>query len=57
MEQIAEVYSRALFDASVEHDVLDRVHDEIDQFADELSSNRDLQVLSLIHISEPTRPY
>ncbi|MBA2765095.1 MAG: ATP synthase F1 subunit delta [Thermoleophilaceae bacterium] len=44
MEQIAEVYSRALFDASIEHDVLNRVHDELGEFADELSSNRDLQV-------------
>ena len=44
MEQIAEVYSRALFDAVIEHGALDRVHDELGEFAEELSSNRDLQV-------------
>jgi F-type H+-transporting ATPase subunit delta len=44
MEEIAQVYSRALFEAAVEHDVLDRVHDELGAFADELSGNRDLQV-------------
>jgi len=44
MEEIADVYSRALFDAAVEHDVLDRIHDELGTFADELDSNRDLQV-------------
>src|SRR5689334_13633477 len=44
MEEIADVYSRALFDAAVDHDVLDRIHDELGAFADELDTNRDLQV-------------
>jgi ATP synthase F1 delta subunit len=44
MEEIAEVYSRALFDAALEHDVLDRVHDELGEFADALSENREMQV-------------
>jgi ATP synthase F1 delta subunit len=44
MEEIAEVYSRALFEVAKEHDVLDRVHDELGQFADALSEDRDLQV-------------
>jgi ATP synthase F1 delta subunit len=44
MEEIAEVYSRALFEVAQEHDVLDRVHDELGQFADVLGESRDLQV-------------
>jgi ATP synthase F1 delta subunit len=44
MEEIAEVYSRALFDVAKEHDILDDVHDQLGQFADELAKNRDLQV-------------
>jgi ATP synthase F1 delta subunit len=44
MEEIAEVYSRALFEVAKEHDVLDRVHDELGQFADALDGDRNLQV-------------
>jgi F-type H+-transporting ATPase subunit delta len=44
MQEIAEVYARSLFDVAKEHDVLDEVHDELGQFADELAQNRDLQV-------------
>jgi F-type H+-transporting ATPase subunit delta len=44
MEEIAEVYSRALFEAAKENDVLDRVHDELGEFADALDSERSLQV-------------
>ena len=44
MEEIAEVYSRSLFAVAKEHDVLDEVHDQLGQFADELDENRDLQV-------------
>ncbi len=44
MEEIAEVYARALFDASQEHGVLDRVHDELGEFADALGSDRNLQI-------------
>jgi F-type H+-transporting ATPase subunit delta len=44
MEEIAEVYSRALFEVASEHGVLDRVHDELGQFADALQESRDLQV-------------
>ena len=44
MEEIAEVYARSLFEVAQEHDVLDRVHDELGQFADALSDNRSLQV-------------
>jgi len=44
MEQIAEVYARALFEAAKEHDVLDRVRDELCEFAEALEDNRSLQV-------------
>jgi F-type H+-transporting ATPase subunit delta len=44
MQEIAEVYARSLFEVAKEHDVLDRVHEELDEFADTLSDNRDLQV-------------
>jgi ATP synthase F1 delta subunit len=44
MEQIAEVYARALFEAAKEKDVLDRVHDELGEFAEALEDDRDLQV-------------
>jgi F-type H+-transporting ATPase subunit delta len=44
VEEIAEVYSRALFDVALEHDILDDVHEQLGQFADELNENRDLQV-------------
>jgi F-type H+-transporting ATPase subunit delta len=44
MEAIAEVYARSLFEVAKEHDVLDRVHDELGEFADALDDNRDLQV-------------
>jgi ATP synthase F1 delta subunit len=44
MEEIAEVYGRALFEVAKDNDVLDRVHDELGEFADALAENRDLQV-------------
>src|SRR5437763_12441152 len=44
MEEIAEVYSRSLFEVGKEHDALDEIHDDLDQFADALNENRDLQV-------------
>jgi F-type H+-transporting ATPase subunit delta len=44
MEEIAQVYSRALFEVAKEHNVLDRVHDELGQFADALAEDRNLQV-------------
>jgi F-type H+-transporting ATPase subunit delta len=42
MEEIAQVYSRALFEVASEQDMLDRVHDELGAFADAMSANRDL---------------
>ena len=44
MEEIADVYSRSLFDVAKEQGDLDRVHDELGEFADTLSGDRDLQV-------------
>src|SRR5919106_5371347 len=44
MEHIAEVYARALFEAAKEHDVLDRVHEELGEFAEALENDRNLQV-------------
>jgi F-type H+-transporting ATPase subunit delta len=44
MEEIAEVYARALFEAAKDDDVLDRVHDELGQFAEALDENRNLQI-------------
>ena len=44
MEEIAEVYSRALFEVARDGGSLDRVHDELGEFADALGENRDLQV-------------
>jgi F-type H+-transporting ATPase subunit delta len=44
MEEIARVYAEALFDVAKEKDKLDRIHDELDQFAAALEENRELQV-------------
>jgi F-type H+-transporting ATPase subunit delta len=44
VEEIAEVYSRALFDVAKERDVLDDVHDQLGQFAEALDESHDLQV-------------
>ncbi len=44
MEEIAEVYSRSLFEVASEHGDLDRVHEELGEFADALDQSRELQV-------------
>jgi F-type H+-transporting ATPase subunit delta len=46
MEEIAEVYSRALFEAAKDDDALDRVHDELNEFVDALEDedNRELRL-------------
>jgi F-type H+-transporting ATPase subunit delta len=46
VEEIAEVYSRALFEVAQEHDVLDRVHDELGEVADVLEDegNKELRL-------------
>jgi F-type H+-transporting ATPase subunit delta len=44
VEELAEVYSRALFEVAQDKDALDDIHDQLGQFADELDTNRDMQV-------------
>jgi F-type H+-transporting ATPase subunit delta len=44
MEELAEVYARALFEAADEGDQLDKVRDQLGEFADALNESRDLQV-------------
>jgi F-type H+-transporting ATPase subunit delta len=44
MEEIADVYARALFEVAKDRGALDRVHDELGQFADALDTDRNLQV-------------
>ncbi len=44
MEEIAQVYARALFEVADERDALDEIHDQVDAFADAMHENRDLAV-------------
>jgi F-type H+-transporting ATPase subunit delta len=44
VEELAEVYSRALFEVAKEHDIVDRVHDELGEFADALERERELRL-------------
>jgi F-type H+-transporting ATPase subunit delta len=44
MEEIAQVYSRSLFEVAKEQDKLDVVREQLGEFADALAGNRDLQV-------------
>ena len=44
MEQIAQVYARALFEVATDRDVLDTVRDQLRQFVEALNDNRDLAV-------------
>jgi F-type H+-transporting ATPase subunit delta len=44
VQDIAEVYSRALFEVAQEHDALDEVHDQLSQFAEALGEDHELQV-------------
>jgi F-type H+-transporting ATPase subunit delta len=44
MEEIADVYSRSLFEVAKENDSLDEIHDQLGEFADALADNRDLQL-------------
>jgi F-type H+-transporting ATPase subunit delta len=42
VEEIAQVYARALFEVAVEHDSLDEVREQLDAFADAMNENRQL---------------
>jgi ATP synthase F1 delta subunit len=44
MEEIARVYADALFESAQDTGKLDPLHEQLDQFADVLSENRDLQI-------------
>ena len=44
MEELAQVYSNALFEVAKEQGVIDDVREQLGQFADELSENQDLQI-------------
>jgi F-type H+-transporting ATPase subunit delta len=42
VEEIAQVYARALFEVAVQRDSLDAVHEQLGTFADALNENRQL---------------
>src|ERR687888_496079 len=44
MEEIAQVYSRSLFEVAREQGKLDQIHEQLDEFVDALEANHDLQV-------------
>jgi len=44
VEEIAQVYARALFEVAVEQDVLDEVHEQLSEFAEAMHDNRDLAI-------------
>jgi F-type H+-transporting ATPase subunit delta len=44
MEEIAQVWARALFEVAKEHDLLDQVREDLAAFVDALNGSRDLMV-------------
>jgi F-type H+-transporting ATPase subunit delta len=44
MEEIAQVYARSLFEVAQEQDKLDTIKEQLGQFADVLSGNRDVSI-------------
>jgi ATP synthase F1 delta subunit len=44
MEELAQVYGRSLFEVAQEQDKLDLLREQLGQFADALSENRDLEL-------------
>ena len=44
MEEIAQVYARALFEVAKERDILDEIHDDLGAFTKALNDNRELAV-------------
>lgn len=44
MQELADVYARALFEVAQEHDDLERMHEELGQFADALSQNNEIRM-------------
>jgi F-type H+-transporting ATPase subunit delta len=43
MEEIAEVYARALFEVALDQDKLDEIHEQLGEFADAMDENLDLR--------------
>ena len=43
MEEVAEVYARALFEVALDQDKLDEIHEELGQFADAMDESADLR--------------
>jgi len=48
MQEIANVYARALFEAARDKDALDTAHEQLAQFTDALADSQDLQVFFLL---------
>jgi F-type H+-transporting ATPase subunit delta len=44
MEEIAVVYARSLFEVAKEQDKLDKLHDQLGEFADAMNGSRELQM-------------
>ena len=44
MQEIAEVYARSLFEVAQDQGQLDEIHEQLDEFSDVLSENRQLQL-------------
>jgi F-type H+-transporting ATPase subunit delta len=44
MEEIADVYARALFEVATERDKLDTIRDQLGEFTDVLDANRDVAI-------------
>ena len=44
MQEIAEVYARSLFEVAQDGGDIDRIHDELGEFADALGESHDLQI-------------
>jgi F-type H+-transporting ATPase subunit delta len=44
VEEIAQVYARALFEVATERDALDEIHDQLGAFADAMNDSRELAV-------------
>jgi F-type H+-transporting ATPase subunit delta len=44
VEEIAQVYARSLFEVAEESDKLEDLHDQLGEFADELSENQEMQI-------------
>lgn len=44
MEEIAQVYARALFEVADQHELLDTIREQLQQFVEALNDNRQLQI-------------